>query len=235
MSNLSADETMEIQMLSKGILKIEPGDLLRISLSSLQPEMNMMFNQQENTFDYNRTIMNNINSEGYLVDESGFINVPALGMVHVGGLTKQEATELLEKGIEELIVNPVVTMRFANFKVTVIGEVNNPSTFFVPTEKLNVFEAIGLAGDMTEFGLRENVILMREEGGKQVVTRLNFNHASILSSPYFHLKQNDIIYVEPDRLKAVKAGTNEKNMILLGIGVSILVPILFNFQNIFQR
>lgn len=235
MSNLNSNELFETQIRDTGVLKIESGDLLRISLSSLQPEMNLMFNNQEDMFDYNRTIMNNINAEGFLVDENGEINVPAIGKVRVAGLTKKEATALIEDGIEELIVNPVVTVRFANFKVTVIGEVNNPSTFFVPAERLNIFEALGLAGDMTEFGLRENVMLIREVDGKRSVRWMNLNNGNILLSPDFYLKQNDIIYVEPDRLKAVKAGTNERNMILLGITVSLLVPILFNFQNIFPR
>ncbi|MDO9554611.1 polysaccharide biosynthesis/export family protein [Rhodonellum sp.] len=234
MSDLEFDKTFQAEINDQGIVKIQAGDLLRISLSSLQPEMNTMFNNPSPDLDFNRNIINNINAEGFLVNEKGEVNIPVVGKIKLQGLTKSEATEAIEKGIGEYIVDPVVTVRFANFKVTVIGEVNNPSTFYVPSEKLSIFEALGLAGDMTEFGLRENVLLIRESEGVRSAVRIDFNDKNLLKSPYYNLKQNDLIYVQPDKMKSVKASTNERSMIFAGLAVSLLVPILFNWQNIFQ-
>jgi polysaccharide export outer membrane protein len=235
MSNLEYDEKFQAQIVQDRQIKIQPGDLMRISLSTLQPEMNEMFNDQSTDLDFNKNIINNINSEGFLVDENGEVNIPVVGKVKLEGLTKSQATELIEKGIEEYIVDPVVSIQFANFKVTVIGEVKNPSTFYVPSEKLNIFEALGLAGDMTEFGLREDVSLIRESDGIRTVTTLDLNDKNLLASPYYSLKQNDVIYVKPDKMKSVKASTNERNLILLGLAVSVIVPFIYSWQFIFSN
>lgn len=228
MSNI--ENNYQSQITNERPVKIQTGDLLRISLSTLQPELNAMFNQPTSDQDFNKNIINNINAEGFLVDENGEINIPVVGKVKLVGLSKTEATEIIQNGIEEYIVDPVVSLQFANFKVTVIGEVKNPSTFYVPSEKLNIFEALGLAGDMTEFGLREDVRLIRESEGIRSVVRLDLNDKNLLASPYYILKQNDIIYVQPDRLKSVKASTNERSMALLGLAVSVLIPILYSIQ-----
>lgn len=228
MSNLEND--YQTQITNESPIKIQSGDLLRISLSTLQPELNAMFNQPTTDQDFNKNIINNINVEGFLVDEEGEINIPVVGKVKLAGLTKSEATEIIQNGIEEYIVDPVVSLRFANFKVTVIGEVKNPSTFYVPSENLNIFEALGLAGDMTEYGLREDVRLIRESDGVRSIVKLDLNDKNLVESPYYILKQNDIIYVQPDRLKSVKASTNERSMALLGLAVSVLIPILFSLQ-----
>ncbi|RZS96978.1 polysaccharide biosynthesis/export family protein [Cecembia calidifontis] len=233
-SDLDYDKIYTTEITNENRVTIQKGDLLRITLSSLQPELNAMFNDPLDVMDYNRTIINNINAEGFIVDEMGQINIPTVGNVKVGGLTKTEAKIIIEQKIGEYIKDPVVSIRFSNFKITVIGEVNNPSTFFVPNEEINILEALGLAGDMTEFGLRESVLLIREKDGKRTVSKINFNSSDLLDSPLFYLKQNDIIYVQPHKLKAVKASTNERNMILVGLAVSIIIPILFNWQNIFQ-
>ncbi|WP_425430710.1 polysaccharide biosynthesis/export family protein [Cecembia rubra] len=233
-SDLDYDKIYTKEITNENRVTIQTGDLLRITLSSLQPELNSMFNEPLDVMDYNRTVIKNINAEGFIVDEAGIINIPTVGNVKIAGLTKTEAKTIIEQRIGEYIKDPVVSIRFVNFKITVIGEVNNPSTFFVPNEEINIMEALGLAGDMTEFGLRESVLLIREKDGKRTVSKINFNSSDLLDSPLFYLKQNDIIYVQPHKLKAVKASTNERSMILLGIGASIIIPILFNWQNIFQ-
>ncbi len=235
MSNLDKDTAYQSQIVQDKQVIIQEGDLLRISLSTLQPELNAMFNSPTADQDFNKNIINNVNAGGFLVDENGEVNIPVVGKVKLLGLTKSQATDLIEKGIEEYIVDPVVTIQFANFKVTVIGEVKNPSSFYVPSENLNIFEALGLAGDMTEYGLREDVRLIRESGGIRTVTKLDLNDKNLLESPYYNLKQNDIIYVQPDRLKSVKASTNERNMVLLALAVSVLVPILYSWQLIFEN
>lgn len=213
---------------------IQTDDLLKITVSSLNPESNLLFNAGVlNTTGGNLSsaVMSPLN-EGYLVDKNGEINFPVLGKVKLGGLNKEEAIEEMVFRLQEYVKDPIVNIRFMNFMVTVIGEVNNPSTFTVPTEKINILEALGLAGDMTVYGKRENVLVIREKDGIRSVNRLNLNDKDILSSPYYYLTQNDVVYVEPDRIKAIQASTNQRNLTLIGIGSSLLIAILFNLRYI---
>ncbi|MER2998508.1 polysaccharide biosynthesis/export family protein [Pontibacter populi] len=195
--------TEEITNLS--VSKIQPNDLLSITVSSESPESDMQFNRGMLGATENKL-------EGYLVDENGLIDFPVIGSVKVGGLTKQEAKDALSSALQQYLKEPVVSIRNMNFKVTVIGEVNRPSTFTVPAEKISVLEALGMAGDMTPFGKRENVIVMREESGTRTMVRLNLNQKDVLSSPYFYLQQNDVVYVEPDKMKQVQASTNTRTL-----------------------
>jgi len=213
---------------------IQTDDLLKITVSSLNPESNLLFNAGILTTtgeNLSHAVMSPLN-EGYLVDKNGEINFPVLGKVKLGGLNKQEAIEEMVFRLQEHVKDPIVNIRFMNFMVTVIGEVNNPSTFTVPTEKINILEALGLAGDMTVYGKRENVLVIREKDGIRSVNRLNLNDKDILSSPYYYLTQNDVVYVEPDRIKAIQASTNQRNLTLIGIGSSLLIAILFNLRYI---
>ncbi len=234
-SDLNTSGDFQTKIIKENEIKIQPGDLLRIRLSSLIPEFDAAFDEKGVQPDFNKDVINSINNDGFLVNETGEINIPFLGSVNINGLTKEQATLMIQNGMKEYIVDPIVSLRFANFKITVIGEVNNPSTFYVPTENITIFEAIGLAGDMTEFGLRHNVLLVRESEGVRSVHKINFNEQTLLNSPFYYLMQNDMIYVQPHRLKSVRASTNERNIVLAGLAVSILVPMLFNFQNIFVR
>lgn len=191
--------------------KIQPDDLLSISVSSLNAESNMLFNNVilPPTNSTSGIIASKVN-EGYLVDKSGAINFPVIGKVTLAGLTKEEATEKMINEIKTHVKNPIVNIRFLNFKVTVIGEVNTPSTFEINSEKINVLEALGLAGDMTQFGNRDNVLIIREKDGVRTTARINLNNKEVLNSPYFYLQQNDIIYVEPAN-KTKVAQTNPGN------------------------
>ena len=178
---------------------IQPDDILTISVSSLNPESNVLFNNVilPTTANSGGVIAATKVNEGYLVDKSGFINFPVIGKVMLAGLTKEQAIEKMTSEIKVHVKNPIVNVRFTNFKVTVIGEVFKPSTFTVPTEKINVLEALGLAGDMTAYAKRENVLIIREQQGVRKAARINLNDKDVLNSPYFYLQQNDIVYVEP--------------------------------------
>ncbi len=145
--------------------KIQPGDILSISVSSLSPESNVLFNNVLLPSAGNNNVIAAKLDEGYLVDKDGFINFPVLGKIRLEGFSKEEATEKMTDLIKENVKNPIVNIRYLNFSVTVIGEVNTPSTFVIPSEKVNVLEALGLAGDMTAFGRRENVLIIRETEG----------------------------------------------------------------------
>ena len=145
--------------------------------------------------------------------------------MQIGGLSKEEAKEKLVEQLEEYLKDPIVNIRYLNYRVTVIGEVNRPSTFTIPSEKINILEALGMAGDMTAYGKRENVLIIREEEGERTMTRVNLNNKELLNSPYFFLQQNDVVYVEPDRLKQVNASTNARTISIITAITSLAIVI----------
>lgn len=211
---------------------IQKDDLLRITVSSLSPESNILFNVgllNANT-NTNLSQQDRALNEAYLVDGSGEINFPVLGKIKLEGLTKPQAMDEMYSRINEFVKDPIINIRFANFKVTVIGEVNKPSTFVVPTEKISLLEALGLAGDMTMYGRRENVLIIREEENSRKAVRIDLNTKDFLTSPYYYLRQNDVVYVEPDRIKAVQASTNQRALTIFGIGTSFIVTLIFNIR-----
>lgn len=185
--------------------KIQSGDILRITANTLNPESNILFNSGTlQTLDARNNNVNansQLSAEGYLVDKNGFISFPVIGQVKLGGLTREEARQEMVKQLTNYVKDPIVNVRFLNFKVTVIGEVARPSTFTIPNEKVTILEALGMAGDMTPFGKRENVLLIREENGERTMVKLDMGKKDIMNSPYFYLRQNDVVYVEPTKYK----------------------------------
>ena len=196
---------------SKGLYdaRIMPKDLLTITVSTLDPNAARPFNQiVANTFSAtsNTLATGQGTLQTYLVDNSGNINFPVVGKVGVQGLTKEEVQDLLAEKIKPYLSateNPIVTVKMASYRVTVLGEVAHPGVFPVTTEKMNILEALAQAGDLTIYGRRDNVILLREDAtGHKHHVRLNLNDANIINSPYYYLQQNDQIYVEPNKVKA---------------------------------
>ena len=199
-SDLPSSETFEMPIKNYIQPTIQPDDILSITVSSLNPESNVLFNNVilPTTANSGMAIAATKVSEGYLVDKSGFVNFPVIGKVMLAGLSKEQATEKMTSEIKQHVKSPIINIRFINFKITVIGEVRQPSTFTVATEKINVLEALGLAGDMTAYGKRENVLIIREQQGVRKSARINLNNKDVLNSPYFYLQQNDIVYIEPE-------------------------------------
>ncbi|TGE04319.1 polysaccharide biosynthesis/export family protein [Hymenobacter fodinae] len=238
-SDLKNNDNYKVDVPNNFALRYQPNDLLNIQLISLSQESNALFNKGTvqptsgkataglNLADENTAI------DGYLIDTNGQVDFPVLGKVKLAGLTKEEATQKMTTEIKKFVKDPIVNIRLLNFKITVIGEVNKPSTFIVPTERINILEALGLAGDMTAYGKRENVLLVREKDGVRSTTRLNLNNKEILNSPFFYLQQNDVVYVEPDKIKQIQATTDTRTYTVAALAVSVLVALIFNFQNIF--
>jgi len=169
----------------------------------------------------------------YLVDKDGCIMFPTLGKIHVEGMTVSQLRDTLTAEISKSVVDPIVNVHFANFQITVLGEVTRPGRYSVTNERVTIFDALGLAGDMTPYGRRDNILVSREVNGKMQFERLNINNAGIFSSPFFYLQQNDVVYVEPNGQRAV----NSQNISLylsmittLGSMATVVISVLNNAQ-----
>lgn len=217
--------------------KIIPGDLLEIIVTTINPESNLLFNYGV-VRDGSREASSessNARIDGYLVDPNGEIDFPILGKVKVSGLDREEAKLLLKNQLSSLVVEPKVEVRFLNFRVTVIGEVSNPSSFIVDNERITVLEALGMAGDMTVHGLRDNVLLIRETDKGKTIHRFDMGEKALLSSPFYYLRQNDVIYVEADKNKLVQASVNPNTIAIVSILSSIAVAFIFSWESIFRQ
>lgn len=220
--------------------KIMPKDLLTITVNTTDPEAAAPFNL---------TVQSSINAgrstsltqqpvlQQYLVNNEGTIDFPVLGRLNVGGLTKTEAEDLIREKLKPYLQkteNPIVTVRMANYKISVLGEVAKPGTFTVSNEKVNVLEALAMAGDMTIWGRRDNVKLVREDAtGKREIIFLNLNDANIVTNPYYYLQQNDILYVTPNETKAKNSDIGQSTSLWIS-ATSILVSIASLLVTIFN-
>lgn len=205
---------------------IQKGDLLNIAVNSLDPQSSMLFNSQNSLTTVGMpTQQNNALLPGSMVDNKGQIYMPKLGEIKAEGKTKYQLEEELQQKLTLYLKDPVVNIRFMNFRITVLGEVNRPGTVTIPNDKVSILEALGIAGDLTVFGKRESVLLLRENKGVQEIHRLNLNDNSIFRSPYFFLQSNDVLYVEPNNAKAY-SGTRSQVLlpsILASLSLVVIV------------
>jgi polysaccharide biosynthesis/export protein len=201
---------------------IQKNDVLSISVSSLNPEASAIFNTPNTS---NLTIAGASPASGYLVSGDGAIQFPILGNIKAAGLTKEQLKESISKKLLDgkLLTDPIVSIRLLNFHVTVLGEVNHPTVVSVPNEKISLLEAIGLAGDLTIYAKRENILVIREENGDKTIKRLNLNSNELLSSSYYYLKSNDIVYVEPNKARVASAGRSQQWIPILLSGLSVAI------------
>jgi polysaccharide biosynthesis/export protein len=189
---------------------IRPNDLLSISVSSPNPEASLPFNAPNLTATQASSAAGAIvQAAGYLVGQDGQIQFPFLGNIKAAGLTKSELQSEITRQLStrQLLLEPIVSVRYLNYKVSVLGEVARPSVLTIPNERVSMLEAIGLAGDLTIYAKRDNVLLIRElEDGQRVTTRIDLTSQQLLTSPDYYLKPNDIIYVEPNKARVVSSG-----------------------------
>ena len=219
--------------------KIMPKDLLTIVVSCTNPELAVPFNltvaSPISVSAGNSSLTNQPSLQQYLVDNEGRINFPVLGTLKVGGLTKSQAEQLIVNNLKPYIKeNPIVTVRMSNYKISVLGEVARPGTFTITNEKVNLLEALAMAGDMTVWGLRDNVKLIREDAnGKQEIHTLDLNKAETILSPYYWLQQNDVVYVTPNKTKARNSGVGTSTSLWFS-ATSILVSLASILVTIFK-
>ena len=217
---------------------IRPKDLLTITINTTDPEAAAPFNltvQSTITSNQTYTVTQQAALQQYLVDNQGTIDFPVLGELQVSGLSIKAAENLIREKLQPYLKEtPIVTVRMMNYKISVLGEVAKPGTFTISNEKVNVLEALAMAGDMTIWGIRDNVKLVREdENGKREIIVLNLNQADIVDSPYYYLQQNDILYVSPNKTKAKNSDTGQSTSLWVS-ATSILVSIASLLVTIFK-
>lgn len=223
MQDLQADKETKIEI-NKGIL-IQPKDLISIIVSSRSPEIASMFNlpivafQAANSANYSasQSIL------GYSVDNDGCITFPVLGKIYVAGMNRWELADKIKQMLVEsdLIKDPVVTVAFMNFKVSVMGEVAAPGTYTIDGDKITILEALSLARDLTIFGRRDNVAVIREQNGVRTTYQVDLRSTDLFNSPAYYLQQNDIIYVTPNKVKAGQSTINENTTKSAAFWVSV--------------
>jgi polysaccharide biosynthesis/export protein len=203
--------------------QIQINDLLSIIVTSSNPEASAIFNAPNESSNITSSAATSANTLtiGYLVNQNGDILFPVLGQIHVFGLTKFQLSNILTAKIIEkkLLIDPIVTIRYLNFKVSVMGEVARPGVFTTPTEKLSIMEALSFAGDITIYGEKNDVLLIREnDKGEKLIKHLDLTNQSILSSPYYYLKSNDVLIVSSNGGRLAK----EKNSQTIPIFFAVL-------------
>lgn len=189
-------------------MKIMRNDILDIAVSCADPDLLQPFRTQALGNNEGR---NAGGIQGYLVDVDGTVNFPLLGKIMVIGLTRRELTSLIQDRLKkgDYIKDPIVTVRFMNFRILVLGEVGNPGTYNITSERVTLFEALALAGDLTIHGRRNRVAVIRETDGERTILYHDLRSRDVFNSPNFYLQQNDMIYVEPNRVKAEASAQNQ--------------------------
>lgn len=213
---------------------IQPDDILQVSIQTLDPAATALLSQP-NTANWPAMGANaagstgntsSANVTGFLVDKDGYVILPLIGKVMAKGRTTDQIRDEIRTKAAEFYKDPVVTVRFANFKITVLGEVARPSTYVMPNEKVTLLDAIGIAGDLTIFGRRENVMLIRDNNGQKEFARFNLNNSNIFTSPYFYLHQGDVVYVEPNKAKVASTDIAQvRRLSILATALSLLIVI----------
>ncbi len=221
---------------------IQPKDMISIVVSSRNPELVPMFNLPVISYQAGSEIVNMGQQRllGYVVDNDGYIDFPVLGELYVAGMTRWQLSDMIKERLldEGLLNDAVVTVEFMNFKISVMGEVNAPGTYTIEGDKITILQALSLAKDLTIFGKRENVTVIRELDGKRTMYNINLCSVDMFKSPAYYLQQNDIIYVEPSEIRARQSTVDDKGLrttsILVSSG-SLLVSIATLIVSIIAR
>ncbi|TDU39998.1 polysaccharide export outer membrane protein [Gelidibacter sediminis] len=210
-------------------LTYKPNDILTITVTAADPIAAQPFNLAivSDTEDLVMT-NNNRRIQSYLIDYNGNIEFPVLGTLHIAGMTRIQLTEMLKEKISAYAKDPIINIRLVNFTVTILGEVSNPGTFTIQNERVSLLEALGLANDLTIYGHRNNVLLIREVDGKKRFAKIDLTSVNSISSPLYYLQQNDVLVVEPNNSRIRSSNYNENNAILISaIGTLTTIVAVF--------
>ena len=206
-------------------------DILTINVSALDPATVAPFNMalvSGGNFNNPLNAQGGLQQQTYLIDYDGNIEFPVLGTLKIAGLTRTELTDMLTEKITEYVKDPIVNVRLSNFTFTILGEVKNPGTFTIPDERITILEALGMADDLTIFGKRQNVLLIREVDGKKKYSKVDLTSVNVVNSPVYYLQQNDVIYVEPNKARIRSSTYNQNNSVLISaIGTLTTIVAIF--------
>lgn len=207
-------------------ITIMPKDLISIVVSSRDVELAAPFNLPRISYQAGSTQLNaNSNNQimGYTVDAKGCIDFPMLGIIQVKGLTRKQLSTMIKDRLigDGLLKDPIVTVDFMNLKISVLGEVKAPGKYNIDRDQINVLEVISMAGDLTIYGKRDGVFVIREKDGGRITYKMDLRSAKIFSSPAYYLQQNDIVYVEPNNVRAGQSTINENNLKSVSLWISI--------------
>lgn len=208
-------------------IKIQPDDLLMIIVSAEDPEIAIPFNLSTISVSNSSKldiVTGQQTIQSYLVDRNGNIEFPVLGKLKIGGLTRTEALKLLQDKISVYIKSPIVNLRIMNFKVSLQGEVNLPGTYSINSERITLIEALSMAKDLTIYGRRDNVLVIREINGVKSYNRVNITKSDFINSPFYYLTQNDVIYVEPNKTRVNSSAVGPNTSVIIS-AISILVSL----------
>ena len=207
---------------------IHADDLLSIVVNSKDPELTMPLNLPVVSYQIGGSAYGQQRVLGYLVDSQGDIDFPILGKLHVEGLSRRQLTEMIKDRLikENLLKDPIVTVQFLNYKVSVMGEVARPGSFSISGDRITLLEALSMAGDLTIYGRRDRVAVIREQNGQRTILFYDLRSSDIFFSPWYYLQQNDIVYVEPNKTKAAQSGINQNNSASVWLSaISVLATI----------
>lgn len=216
---------------------IHEDDLLSIMVNSKDPELALPFNMPLITYQIGSESSGQQRILGYLVDTNGDIDFPILGKLHVAGLSRLELRDLIKEKLisGDYIKDPVVTVQFLNYKVSVMGEVARPGSFTITGDRITLLEALSMAGDLTIYGRRDRVAVIREENGKRTILFHDLRSSDIFTSPCYYLQQNDIVYVEPNKAKAGQRDINQNNSVSVWLSaVSVLAAVASLLVTVFK-
>lgn len=208
---------------------LQPADVLSIKVQSLEPEISNIYNIVPPSSAFGFADPGTMFLSGYSVDDEGNVNLPNVGKVKVSGLTLQQSQELIQRNVDRYITNATVVVKLINFRVSVLGEVNRPGQYFVYNERATLFDALGMAGDLTRGAARENVKLVRQTPGGSEVVLLDLKDPNIVQSRYYFMQPNDVLYVEPSVAQVKRDNLVGLNVITIALGVISTAAVILNY------
>lgn len=205
-------------------ITVQPKDQISILVSSKDPQLAALFNLPRVQYRVGESSQNSSGDvSGYTLDTEGYIDFPVLGRLYVAGMTKSEIASFIKKRLmdENLINDPVVTVEFMNLYYSILGEVNNPGKYMITKDQITLLEALSMAGDLTIYGKRDAIFVVREENGQRVTHWVDLRTQDLFHSPVYYLKQNDVIYVQPNKVRAGQSTINENSVKSVSLWISI--------------
>jgi len=231
--NNENSDTLSSKFLPKYTLHLKPGNIINVGVSSISPESNLMFNPytiMQQIPNQNSQTNNLTPAIGYMIDDEGAISLPLIGKLNVAGLSTKEASELIAQKLEKYLINPTVNVRMLNYSVSVLGEVARPSVYNIPNERATLPEVLSLAGDLTIYAKRDNILVIREKDGKRQFARVDLTNRNVFNSPYYYLQPDDVVYVEPGKGKTTATDRTVQLAPTMISGISLIVVLLSYFK-----